>query len=134
MTENTMTETNQQAFVVGSPERQVMPTAVAWLYPDGRPCALSWAGHDEVRMHEMAASQGLIRQELFAHLPPIKRPVKRTPLVESGLDCRTVNCLRAEGFEYVEDAQKMKDNELRRIPNFGRMSLARLREWTSNAT
>jgi DNA-directed RNA polymerase alpha subunit len=76
-------------------------------------------------MHEMAASNGLIRQELFAHQPP----AKRTPVAGSGLDFRTMNCLLAEGIEYVEDAQQMLDRELLNISNFGRVSLARLRAW-----
>ncbi len=111
--------------VVGPLEPPVRPWAVAWLYPDGRPCTLSWAGQDEARMHEMAASHGLIRQELFAHQPP----AKRTALAGSGLDSRTLNCLLAEGFEYVESAQAQTDSRLRLIPNFGRASLARLRAW-----
>ena len=111
--------------VLGPVESSVRPMAVAWLYPDGRPCTLSWAGQDEARMHEMAASHGLIRQDLFAHQPP----VKRTPIAGSGLDFRTMNCLLAECFEYVEDAQARTDRELLNIPNFGRVSLARLRAW-----
>lgn len=111
---------------VGAPvEASVRPMAVAWLYPDGRPCTLSWAGQDEARMHEMAASHGLIRQELFAHQPT----AKRTPVADSGLDFRTMNCLLAEGIEYVEDAQQMVDRELLNISNFGRVSLAKLRAW-----
>lgn len=108
-------------------EPTVRPLAVAWLYPDGRPCALSWSGQDEARMREMAASHGLIRQELFAHQPP----AKLTPIACSGLDFRTMNCLLAEGFEYVEDAQAKIDRELLKIPNFGRSSLARLRAWVA---
>ena len=46
---------------VGAPvEASVRPMAVAWLYPDGRPCTLSWAGQDEARMHEMAPGQSTI--------------------------------------------------------------------------
>jgi hypothetical protein len=111
--------------VAGPLDRMVRPLAVAWLYADGRPCALSFAGQDEARMHEMASSLGLIRRELFAHQPP----ATRTPVAGSGLDFRTMNCLLSEGFEYVEDAQAKIDRELLNIPNFGRASLARLRAW-----
>jgi hypothetical protein len=118
-----MTKPESHDAVAGPVEPTVRPLAVAWLYPDGRPCTLSWAGQDEARMHEMAASRGLIRQELFAHQPPSKRK----PIAGSGMDFRTMNCLLAEGFEYVEDAQARTDRELLNIPNFGRASLARLR-------
>lgn len=119
------TKVEPSEAVAGPVERPVRPLAVAWLYPDGRPCTLSWAGQEEVRMHEMAASHGLIRQELFAHQPQ----AKRTPVAGSGLDYRTMHCLLAAGFEYVEDAQARIDRQLLNIPNFGRASLARLRSW-----
>jgi hypothetical protein len=40
------------------------PVAVAWRYPDGRPCTLTWAGEDEQRMAAMRASYRLTREEL----------------------------------------------------------------------
>ena len=113
---------------VGAPvEPSVRPMAVAWLYPDGRPCTLTWAGQDEARMHEMSAKCGLIRQELFAH----QQPARLTPLAGSGLDYRTMNCLLAHGIQYVEEAQQMVDRQLLNIPNFGRVSLAKLRAWAA---
>ena len=56
-------------------------------------------------------------------------PATKTPVVGSGLDARTIECLRAERIEFVEVAQAMPDSELMMIPKLGRRSLARLRAW-----
>lgn len=61
--------------------------------------------------------------------PPEQKPPEKTPLDRSGLSCRVINVLRWQ-FEFVEDALAMSDNELLRMPNFGKESLKAIRAWT----
>ena len=60
------------------------------------------------------------------------RQKPKTPLDKAGLNVRTANCLKAEGFEYVEDAQSATDIRLKQIPNFGNKALLELRTWKPN--
>ena len=54
---------------------------------------------------------------------------QKTAIQDSGLAQRTCNCLLAEGILYVEDAQDLSNNELLKIPNLGRKSVAEIRNW-----
>lgn len=58
---------------------------------------------------------------------------RKTPLRDAGLMCRTFNCLHAENFEYLEDAQATPARNLLKIPNFGKHSLRDLMDAKPNA-
>ena len=69
-------------------------------------------------------------------LAPVKGSCEgnsKTPIRDAGLMVRTENCLAAEGFDYLEDAQAESNSRLMKIPNFGRKSLRDLREAKPNA-
>jgi DNA-directed RNA polymerase alpha subunit len=70
-----------------------------------------------------------LREFMECKLARIDAPASKTPVVGSGLDHRTVNCLLAERIESVEAALALSDRKLLNIPNFGRKPLAAVRDW-----
>lgn len=49
-------------------------------------------------------------------------------LEDLDLQIRTLNCLRAEGMKKVKDVLLFPESELKKIPNFGAVSLRNLKE------
>jgi len=60
---------------------------------------------------------------------PDKVEGHKTLIRNSSLLVRTINCLAAEGFIYIEDALSEPDDKLIKIPNFCRKNLIDLRQW-----
>ena len=52
----------------------------------------------------------------------------KKPIDELELSVRSMNCLKNDGINYVEDLVQKTEGELLRTPNFGRKSLDELRE------
>ena len=51
-----------------------------------------------------------------------------TPIAELGLSTRTENCLIRGGIKYVEQLVKLGENDLLRLRNMGKVSLAQINE------
>ena len=70
---------------------------------------------------------------LMAMRQVVEMGAKKTPVAGNQLlAVRTANCLLAAGIEYIENAQKMSDGDLLKIPNFGRRCLSEVRAWKND--
>lgn len=69
-------------------------------------------------------------QELneFIEWQGVRRSAIKTPIRNSGLTGLGLTALIDSGIEFIEDAQRLSDAELLRIPCFGRKALNALRE------
>jgi DNA-directed RNA polymerase alpha subunit len=69
-------------------------------------------------------------EELSSFLSSKKLPITSgTPIENSGLGIRASNCLRAEGFKFMEETAGMSAAHLLRLPNVGRTTVDEILAW-----
>lgn len=69
-----------------------------------------------------------VKKELNALIPELSGDVLQRRIEDLDLDCRTYNCIKRAGVHNVGDLVRLREADLKKIQNMGKVSIRHVKE------